>query len=133
MIDRCRNPNSPEYGLYGGRGISVCERWYSFEKFLEDMGERPTNTSIDRFPDKNGNYEKSNCRWATTKQQNRNKRNNHLISFNGETHCLTDWAKILGVSLTTLSGRLATGWSVEKALTTRVGRYVRHPRPIDND
>lgn len=77
MVDRCRNENAPNYELYGGRGISVCPQWSDFTTFLEDMGERPLNTSIDRI-NSNGNYEPKNCRWASTSQQNRNKRNNKL-------------------------------------------------------
>lgn len=74
MLTRCSNPNSIDYKNYGGRGISVCERWKDFTSFLADMGERPPGTSLDRYPDKNGNYELGNCRWATTIQQGRNRR-----------------------------------------------------------
>jgi hypothetical protein len=74
MIKRCTNPKIKYFKYYGGRGIRVCERWRSFENFLADMGERPEGTTIDRYPDKNGNYEPGNCRWATSKEQGRNKR-----------------------------------------------------------
>ncbi len=132
MHQRCTNPKNPGYEFWGGRGISVCERWSSFENFLEDMGERPPGMSIDRFPDQNGNYEKSNCRWATSAQQNRNTRRNHIVAFNGETHCLTDWAEILGILPSTLFGRLATGWSIERAFTTKPRAHVRHSKPTDD-
>lgn len=78
MIQRCQNPNHQSYALYGGRGISVCDRWLGeggFENFLDDMGPAPSAAhQIDRFPNNDGDYEKSNCRWATIKQQARNRR-----------------------------------------------------------
>lgn len=75
MKERVRNPNAPNYHLYGGRGITICERWLAdFNNFLADMGPRPEGMTIDRFPDKNGNYEPSNCRWATAKEQSNNRR-----------------------------------------------------------
>jgi hypothetical protein len=74
MLARCNNPKRDKYKDYGGRGITVCERWLEFENFLEDMGERPEGKTLDRYPNKNGNYEPGNCRWATHSQQMRNRR-----------------------------------------------------------
>jgi len=85
MLDRCNNPNRSLYKNYGGRGIKVCDRWqgdHGFENFLADMGERPLGKSIDRYPNNDGNYESSNCRWATRKEQNLNRRevNNKVMT-----------------------------------------------------
>lgn len=95
---RCNNPNHTYYHHYGGRGITVCPEWDSFERFLADMGERPSpKHTIDRI-DNNGNYCKDNCRWATWKEQGRNRRNNRLITIDGETRTLAEWSEELGIS-----------------------------------
>jgi hypothetical protein len=110
MRQRCLNPRHPQYPNYGGRGISVCERWInSFENFLSDMGERPPDLSIDRYPDNNGNYEPSNCRWGTDEQQAGNTRTNRWLEYNGERMILNAWARKWGVSDNTVRDHLRKG------------------------
>jgi hypothetical protein len=119
MIRRCNSINDPAYEYYGGRGIIVCPAWReSFEAFFGNMGPRPKRHSVERL-DTNGNYEPRNCRWATHHEQMQNTRRNHLITFQGETLCVTEWARRVGISSVTLFSRLHSGqWSVERALST---------------
>lgn len=118
MKDRCNNPNNTHFAEYGGRGIAVCERWTeSFANFLADMGERPEGMTIDRI-DNAGNYEPSNCRWATRTRQQRNRRVNRLLTVNGETKCVSDWAAITGVPRGRIASRLDRGWTEEAAVMT---------------
>lgn len=121
IIGRCENPNDNAFGNYGGRGIIVCKRWRdSFEAFFEDMGPRPSpKHSIDRI-DVNGNYEPGNCRWAIKFEQDRNKRTNRWVEYQGERLCIKDMAAKHGIERRTLGDRLKRGWSVERAITTPV-------------
>ena len=119
MKTRCLNPKVECYKHYGGRGITICERWMKFENFLEDMGEKPKDLTIERLNNKDG-YSPENCIWATMEIQTRNKRNNRFITFNGESHILPDWAKITGLKRETISRRIARGWTIEKALTMKL-------------
>ena len=116
MWARCINPRSVSYGNYGGRGIRVCDRWRIFSNFYADMGDKPGGTYIERI-DNNGNYEPSNCRWATAKEQHSNKRTNRWIAFNGITLTLDQWAGKTGIRATTIHKRLNRGWPLETALT----------------
>jgi hypothetical protein len=118
---RCLNENDSSYERYGARGIKVCEEWDEFSKFYEDMGERPgKGYSIERI-DNEGNYSKENCKWATPVEQNRNKRNNLMLTHHQKTQCLSDWAKEIQMSMSTLHSRIFKyKWSIEKALTTPV-------------
>ena len=103
---RCYNPKHEHFYLYGGRGIIVCERWKnSFQAFLEDMGDRPLNTTIDR-KDNNLGYNKENCRWVTWEIQQNNKRTNRIITENGKSLTITQWSKELNVTTKTISNRL---------------------------
>lgn len=120
MWNRCRNKKEKVWHLYGGRGITVCERWTSFATFLEDMGPKPTpQHSIDRI-DNDAGYSPENCRWATRKKQQRNMRSNRTISFNGATRCIAEWAELLGINYLTLTARIKRGWPVERAFTSPI-------------
>lgn len=111
---RCYNENSDNYNLYGGRGIKMCDRWLSsFGNFLADMGNKPTpKHSIDRI-DVNGDYEPSNCRWATQKEQCRNLRRNRIIEFNGESKTLIEWAEETGMNRDAIILRAERGLPLE--------------------
>lgn len=115
MLSRCYNKNSNRYYRYGGRGITVCDRWRnSFAAFLEDMGERPERLTLDR-KDNNGPYCKDNCRWATLLEQSRNKSSSKMISYKGETKQLRAWAETLGLGYAMLRSRFMYGWTTERA------------------
>jgi len=118
MMQRCTNPKAQNFKHYGGAGVTVCERWQDFASFLTDMGECPSRAmTLDRRDGAKG-YEPGNCRWATRAEQNQN-RPSHvvLLTHNGETKSVTEWASVIGMSANALRGRLQLGWSVEKALT----------------
>ena len=130
MLGRCYRVNDSGFKYYGGRGISVCERWRDFRNFLADMGERPTLAhSIDRI-DNNGNYEPGNCRWATALQQGRNSRKTVQVTLNGETHCISEWMEILDLNVHTIKDRLHRGWSYERALTEPIKHRLTKQHPV---
>ena len=121
MLQRCYNPNATKYPKYGGRGITVCERWHKLENFYEDMGPRPDGSSLDRI-DNDGNYEFDNCRWATAREQSNNRRNTVMI--NGEP--LADVARRHGMSHHTLYNRyIKLSWTLERSLNTPVIKQKR--------
>lgn len=120
LRNRCTNPKCDQYPNYGGRGISFCDRWKSFDLFFEDMGEAPApKHTLDRI-DVNGNYEPGNCRWATVMEQMSNKRNNRRVDIDGVTKHLSEWARHFGIDHRAIRGRLNLGWSMEDAITTPV-------------
>lgn len=119
MKDRCLNKNNARFNRYGGRGITVCERWMDYRNFLADMGERPDGMSIDRIDNTKG-YSPENCRWATTKQQSRNKSNNRIITHNGVTMTLADWSEHTGVKYQIIIERLIAGWDFADAINTNL-------------
>lgn len=105
MIKRCKNPRSPSYKNYGRRGIKICDRWDSFWLFVEDMGPRPSGTSIDRI-NNDGDYEPSNCRWATSIMQIMNSRTPIRVAHKGKIMCLAEWAREFGIHPSALSHRI---------------------------
>lgn len=117
MKARCTNPNSKYYYNYGGRGITICDRWLnSFEAFLEDMGMKPTKKHTLERTNNEGDYNKYNCIWATRKVQNRNTRANHYIEYGGRKLSMAEWAETIGINYGTLRSRINRGWSTERAL-----------------
>lgn len=117
MKQRCLNPNVRNWADYGGRGITVCDRWIeSFEAFYADMGPRPTPLhSIDRIDNDDG-YHPKNCEWSDLDHQVRNRRSNIVVTLDGVEMVLTDAARISGVKYTTARARLVRGWSLNRAL-----------------
>lgn len=122
MRARCTRPSHAGYARYGGRGISICSRWMdSFASFFLDMGPRPSpEHSIDRI-DNDGNYEPSNCRWATRREQGNNRKGNVWLSSGGLTKTKAQWSRHLGGNRNLIDIRLSAGWTKEDALTTPVG------------
>ena len=115
MIARCYDPENHKYGSYGARGIRVCDRWICFRLFAEDVGNRPDGMTLNRI-DNDGDYSPENCEWATYETQAQNRRDNSNLTFNGQTLCITEWARRLGVSREALRNRIQRGWSVEDAI-----------------
>ena len=117
MTQRCTNPNNPKWHRYGGRGIKVCARWQDYTLFLADMGKRPLGMSLDR-KDNDGNYEPSNCRWATPLEQASNRNNNVRVSVDGACLTASEASRRLGENRGTVSRRIRDGWSPEAAANT---------------
>ena len=123
VIQRCYDSRSEMYVWYGARGIKMCPKWLaSIDQFVDDMGLPPAlDYSIDRI-NVNGDYEPSNCRWATQEEQNNNTRRSNLVTWNGKTQSVRDWAKEYDVGTRRLHERLSRGWSMERALNTACPR-----------
>lgn len=124
MRRRCLDPNEKQFKDYGGRGISFCERWNEFANFLQDMGRSPPQYTLER-KDVNGNYEPSNCIWATRLKQNNNKRSNRHVDINGKKMTVADAADLLGLNYFSFWGHLRRGKSVENAISA-----ARRYRPM---
>jgi hypothetical protein len=122
MISRCTNPEAERYASYGGRNITVCERWLaSLDDYIDDVGVRPSpRHTLDRI-DNDGNYEPDNIRWATPEEQNRNRRSTKLHALDGTTRPLAEWAEMAGMPYEVVKKRVWSGWPLEEALGTPVG------------
>lgn len=116
MRQRCDNPNNSAFANYGARGIAVCARWATFENFLADMGHPPSGMTLER-EDNHGPYSPENCRWATPVEQGQNKRNNRLLTIDGETLTISAWGRRYGLAVGTIHHRLETGWPDRAAVT----------------
>ena len=118
MKARCNNPNNKRFKDYGGRGIKICDEWLAdfmnFYNWAICNGYKEGLT-IERI-DNNGNYEPSNCKWITRAEQMKNTRNCHYIEYNGETHCISEWLKILGITSRSIANKLYKGYPIEKLI-----------------
>lgn len=129
MCRRCELPSHSTYERYGAKGISVCEEWHNFDKFIEwamNSGYNETLT-LDRI-DSGGNYTPQNCRWVSLKEQNNNRSNNRLETYNGETKTVSEWGECneLGLTAKQIHKRLEEGWDIARALTTPIARRTPH-------
>lgn len=128
MVSRCTNAKDRSYHRYGGRGITVCDRWLSdFSAFLADVGEPPAGTSLDRI-DNNGNYEPGNVRWATRIEQNNNTSRNRVLEYDGQRKTASEWARHFGLSQRLVMSRLSAGWAIDDVFladTTRRSRKTK--------
>jgi len=120
MNQRCSDPHNE---VYHGRGIKVCERWSELDNFVADMGMQPPGMSIERI-DNDGDYEPSNCRWATAREQANNRRTSRILEYNGRTGTVSDWARWLDIPHNVLRGRIGRGWPVDMALTKPIGKKL---------
>jgi hypothetical protein len=116
MMQRCYNYNSHAYLRYGGRGITVCDKWKSFECFYADMGDKPEGMSLER-KDNSGNYNKDNVIWANDKAQANNRRSNVVLEYNGRKQTMQQWADESGLKIGTIWARLHRGWTVDRAIS----------------
>lgn len=142
MKQRCLNEKNKNFHRYGGRGIKMCDRWLeSFWNFVDDMGERPEGHTLDRI-DNDGNYEPSNCKWSTYKEQNNNKgkmrfhrrpgRCTRFLTYEGITLSKTEWQDLLGISPNTLWRRMKLGWTDEECLFGKPGFSRNRNKSNDN-
>ena len=131
MRQRCLNSNSPQYADWGGRGISICQRWDDFSTFLADMGPRPRGMTLDRS-DNNGNYEPDNCHWASRQEQSNNRRFCIYVDMDGERVTLKEACRRKTLPYNAVQLRITRrGWSVERALEFPI-RKLRRTQSVGN-
>ncbi len=124
MVQRCTNPTNTHWASYGGRGITVCERWRDFANFYADMGAPKPGFTLDRIDNERG-YGPENCRWATRQEQGNNRRTNVLVSWDGHKRTIADWGRVTGLGKSTISRRIAAGWPVDRALSQPIAARRR--------
>lgn len=130
MFNRCNNPNTECFHRYGGRGIKMIKRWFKFEEFYKDMGDPPSKEhSLDRI-NVNGNYNKTNCRWATKTEQSNNRRDNLYITWKDKTMTATQWSREFGMHDSTIRSRLRRGWSIERVMTEPLHKNKSYRRKL---
>ena len=117
MIQRCTNATHDQYHNYGGRGITVCDDWKTFENFYRDMGDPPADGLTLERKESDVGYCTENCTWATQVEQQNNRRNNVLLTFEGKTQTISQWARELGINKNTIQTRVVRGWSIERVLS----------------
>lgn len=121
MRQRCNNQNAVGYKNYGGRGVKICKKWSDFKRFALDVGAPPSDAhTLDRYPNQNGDYEPSNVRGATYKEQQRNRTNNRRLELDGVKMTISEWSEETGLRHDTICRRLERGWSVKAALTKKL-------------
>ena len=126
MKQRCYNTNSQNFKYYGGKGVSVCDEWRNNSQAFYDWAMThgyKDGLTLDRI-DNDGNYEPSNCRWVTMKEQDNHRSNNVILTLNGESHTIPEWSEILGIKQHVIRNRINRGWSVGNTLMRKVGNYV---------
>lgn len=126
MRKRCENPRYKGFMDYGGRGITICDRWKDYRNFIEDMGPCPPGFTLERKDNEQG-YSKENCKWATPKEQARNRRNTHLIEINGTSKPVATWAEESGLNRGTIIRRAGKGWPQDRILSPAMEKY-RHKK-----
>lgn len=126
MRARCLDPTNKKYPIYGGRGITINKRWDEFKNFMLDMGRKPDPKFTIERDDVNGNYEPTNCRWISRKDQGRNKRNSVFVTYNGKKMLLIDLVEELGLSRGVVYGRLQAGWTLAQAIALPIAVTKPH-------